>query len=113
MNYLVWTTNKNDSKNHPLKQIIRKDNKIEFYNKSGEKIIARQQLTPLYYINDIDYVMTRNCLLNKKKLMTKNTGFVLIKEPSISIDTIQDLEFAEFLMKKRKNELWPKISAKI
>ena len=57
--------------------------------------------------------MTRDCLLNKKKLMTKNTGFVLIKEPSISIDTIQDLEFAEFLMKKRKNELWPKISAKI
>ena len=57
--------------------------------------------------------MTRDCLLNKKKLMTKNTGFVLIEETSISIDTMKDLEFAEFLMKKRKNELWPKILAKI
>ena len=57
--------------------------------------------------------MTRDCLLNKKKHMTKNTWFVLIKEPSISIDTMQDLEFAEFLMKKRKYELWPKILAKI
>ena len=44
--------------------------------------------------------------------MTKNTGFVLIKEPSISIDTIQDLEFAEFLMKKERTN-YTKISAKI
>ena len=66
MNYLVWTINKNDSTNHPFKQIIRKDNKIELFDKSGEKIIARQQLTPLYYRNGIDYKMNRDCLLNKE-----------------------------------------------
>lgn len=98
----VWTISKNDSKNHPLKQIVCQGNKIKLYDKLGENIIARQQLKPLYYRNGIAYVFTRDCLIKHKKLMTENTGKVLIEEPSISIDTEWDLELAEFLMTKRK-----------
>ena len=99
----VWTISKNDSKNHPLKQLTLKNNKINLYDKAGESIIARQQLNPLYFRNGIAYVLTRDCLINKKKLMTQNTGAVLVNELSINIDTMWDLKLAEFLSSKKQN----------
>ena len=100
----VWTISKNDSKNHPLKQIIIKDKKISLYDDMGSDIIARQQLKPLYYRNGAAYAMSRNCLLKNKSLMTKNTGYVLLEEPMISIDNEWDIKLVEFIISQNQKK---------
>ncbi len=96
----VWTVSKNDSKNHPLKQLaISKENKIKYYLKKGSKIFARQQLNTLYYRDGSAYVITRETLLKKKKLITNNTGAVVTKNFKISIDNYFDLKLANIFFK--------------
>ena len=93
----VWTVNKTDSKYHPLKQLNIIKNKLKFYSLKGSKIIARQQLNTVYHRNGVAYVMTRNCLINKKNIISKNTGAYLVKDFQISIDTESDLKLANNL----------------
>ena len=90
----VWTISETESKSHPMKQLILNKKKINFYEKKGASIIARQQLSKVYHRNGCAYVITREALLNKKKLFTKNTGYLIIKSPQISIDTLDDLKLA-------------------
>jgi CMP-N-acetylneuraminic acid synthetase len=98
----IWTISKNDSKNHPLKQLIKDDSdKLSLYDTQGSKIIARQELNSLFYRNGVAYVVTRDCLLNQKTIMGKNAGGYLINSYQISIDSLDDLELAEFYMNKK------------
>jgi len=97
----VWTVSETDSKAHPLKQlVIRKDN-LDYYDPAGANIIARQQLTPVYHRNGVAYAMTRDCILNKKKIMGDRTSFVIIDEPMVNIDTELDFKLAEFLLRSK------------
>ena len=75
----------------------------------GSDIIARQQLKPLYYRNGAAYAMSRNCLVKNKSLMTRNTSYVLIEEPMMSIDNEWDIKLVEFIIsqtKKNKFIFW-------
>ncbi len=97
----VWTVSPTDSKNHPLKQLIYENGVLNFYDDRGATIIARQQLTQLYHRNGAAYAVTRECLLNQKSIMGRRCSPIVITEPMISIDTMEDIEFAEFYLKKR------------
>ncbi len=99
----VWTISKSDTKNHPLKQLkMNSCDKLSLYDEKGSKIIARQELSTLFYRNGAAYVVTRDCLLNQKTIMGKKTSGYLIKRFQISIDSLHDLELAEFYMNKNK-----------
>ena len=93
----VWTVSETDSKNHPLKQLKVKENQLSYYDLTGHNIIARQQLTPLYHRNGVAYVITRNCLLDDQSISGKRTGALLLEGPFVSIDTMWDLQLAEFI----------------
>lgn len=95
----VWTVSETDSKGHPLKQLtVSADNAMDYYDPTGAKIIARQQLTPVYHRNGIAYALTRECLLDQKTIKGKRLGAVIIDRPVANIDTEMDLEWAEFLL---------------
>ena len=98
----VWTISKTDSKSHPLKQLVFKNNSLDFYDEKGSEIIARQQLSDLYHRNGVAYSLTRECLLTQKSIKGKNTGALITKGFSISIDTEFDLELARYFAKKQK-----------
>jgi CMP-N,N'-diacetyllegionaminic acid synthase len=99
----VWTVSETDSKSHPLKQLIIEDKSLNYYEREGKNIIARQQLNPVYHRNGIAYAITRNCLINKKSIMGDKTGYVICTGNNISIDTKLDLEFArQFFSSKEK-----------
>lgn len=98
----VWTISESDSKAHPLKQLKFKDGRLDYYEKTGSKIIARQQLDPLYYRNGIAYALTRACLLDQQELMGGKTGAVLIDGHVVSIDTEWDIELVEFILSRSK-----------
>ncbi len=93
----LWTVSKTDSKSHPLKQMIFKGEKLDYYDPNGAKIIARQQLKDIYHRNGIAYVFTRECLMKQKTIKGKNSGALIIEGTNISIDNYFDLELVEFL----------------
>ena len=88
----VWTVSKTDSKYHPLKQLIIKKNKLNYYSNKGKFIISRQQLNDIYHRNGVAYVVRAKFLKKHKKIIGNNSGAYLVKKEQISIDTIQDLK---------------------
>ncbi len=100
----VWTVSETDSKNHPLKQLTVKDGRLDYYDQDGKKIIARQQLVPVYHRNGVAYAIKRSCLLDQKKIKGERTGALLLAENMVSIDTYWDFELAEFIYSKQRRE---------
>jgi CMP-N,N'-diacetyllegionaminic acid synthase len=98
----VWTVSETDSKSHPLKQLTIDSGQIDYYDKVGNKIIARQQLSPVYHRNGVAYVMTRNCLIEGRSIMGTRTGALVLDEHLVSIDTMWDLELAEYIYAKNQ-----------
>ncbi len=99
----VWTVSETDSKEHPLKQLTVDSGSLNYYDPAGSKIIARQQLTPVYHRNGVAYVMTRRCLLEGRSIMGQRTGALVLAEPLVSIDTRWDLALAEFIHSREPN----------
>lgn len=93
----VWTVSETDSKYHPLKQLKFINNKLDYYDSQGLKIIARQQLEKVYHRNGAAYAIARECLLKKRSIKGKNTSAVVITEPLVNIDTKGDLRWAEYV----------------
>ncbi len=97
----VWTVSETDSKEHPLKQLTVDENRLEYYDPRGASIIARQQLTPVYHRNGVAYVMTRRCIVERKSIKGDRTGALILKDTLVSIDTLWDLQFAEYIARSR------------
>jgi CMP-N,N'-diacetyllegionaminic acid synthase len=96
----VWIISKVDSKFNPLKQLQLKNNKINFFSKSGTKIFARQQLGQTYIKNGEGYAIKKKFFLKKKNIYSNKIGYILSNSPAISIDTLSDIEYCEEILKK-------------
>lgn len=100
----VWTVSPTDLKYHPLKQLtVGADGRLNFFDARGAQIIARQQLEPVCHRNGAAYAMTRECLLHQKTLMGVRCGAVVIHEPMISIDTLEDFARIEEILAARRS----------
>ena len=99
----VWTLSETDSKAHPLKQLnVSPEGGLSYYDPAGAKIIARQQLTPVYHRNGIAYAITRDCLVDRKSIMGAKPGAVVVEGNLPNIDTELDLDWANFLIARGK-----------
>jgi len=96
----VWTISPTDSKSHPLKQLTFENDTLYYFDKCGEEIIARQQLSTVYHRNGACYAITRDCILTQKTIKGKKSSAVIIDDPMISIDTELDLRKAELLLQR-------------
>lgn len=94
----VWTVSETDSKAHPLKQLVIRDDGLDYYDPAGATIIARQQLSPVYHKNGVAYAITRNCLVNHKSIKGDKTSFVVIDDQLVNLDTEFDFKLAEFIL---------------
>lgn len=97
----VWTVSETDSKGHPLKQLTIVDGAMDYYDPNGAKIIARQQLVPVYHRNGIAYAITRECLVSQRSIKGQKAGAYVIEGDHVSIDTEWDLELVEFILARR------------
>ena len=100
----VWTLSETDSKEHPLKQLTVDADSVGYYEPAGDKIIARQQLSPVYHRNGVAYAMTRACLVEDRSIMGRRTGALVLEEQLVSIDTRWDLALAEFIRAREQGE---------
>jgi CMP-N-acetylneuraminic acid synthetase len=86
-------------KYHPLKQLkVSEDGTLGYYDPKGSAIIARQQLDQAYYRNGAVYVFSRGCLLYEKTILPARAGALVLEEPMISIDTLEDFKAVESLL---------------
>ena len=94
----VWAISEVNKKYHPDKQLVLSKNRIKYFSKKGKKIVARQQLKTTYYRNGAAYVFSRKAIL-REEFLPKNSGYIIIKEKLISIDTNEDInEVEKFLL---------------
>jgi CMP-N-acetylneuraminic acid synthetase len=85
-------------KYHPYKQFELINNLLKPFSNIAYRIIARQQLSKSYIRNGIVYVFTRSFALRSSSVFSKNSGYTIVNEPYINIDTVDDLaEFEDFL----------------
>lgn len=101
----LWTISETDSKNHPLKQLVTHDDLMSYYDETGKEIIARQQLDTLYHRNGVAYVISRHCLVEQCNIKGDKTGFLIIDDMNISIDTEWDLELVEYILNKAEKSV--------
>lgn len=93
----VWTVSETDSKHHPLKQLVLEGGALRHYQPEGAEIVARQQLRPVYHRNGVAYAVTRRCLMEERTLFGPRTAALVVEGHHVSIDTLFDLELAEFI----------------
>lgn len=98
----VWTVSETDSKGHPLKQLcVEAGGALRFHDPAGARIVARQELTPVYHRNGVAYAMTRACLLEHRSIQGPRCGALVFEGELVSIDTPWDLELAEYVLRRR------------
>ncbi len=94
----VWSVSETDSKAHPLKQLEVGEAGMNYWDSRGERIIARQQLSPVYHRNGVYYAITRECIVEQGSIKGSRAGAYIVSSEQISIDTEKDIQYAEFLL---------------
>ncbi len=98
----VWTVSPSDLKYHPLKALaVGPDGGLGYFDARGAGIIARQQLVPVYHRNGAAYALSRDALLIQQTTMPARASAIIIKEPLVSIDTLEDFARVEALLLQR------------
>jgi len=96
----VWSVSVTDTKAHPLKQMVIRDELMDYWDLRGASIVARQQLETVYHRNGVVYAITRSCLLDQGTIKGRRTGAYLVEGTQISIDTEWDIGFVEFVLER-------------
>lgn len=91
----LWTISKIDKKFHPIKILKIQKEKIKYFSEKGSSFVNRQALEELYIRNGVAYFFSRNTILKKKSILPKKTGYVIINENIINIDSLNDLRKAK------------------
>ena len=90
----VWTVSPTDTKAHPLKQLTVAGGALSYHDPAGARIVARQELAPVYHRNGIAYAMTRQCLVDQHTIMGARAGAMIVEGEHVSIDTEWDMAVA-------------------
>lgn len=99
----VWTVSPTDLKYHPRKQLVLEPEKgLSFYDPMGAAVIARQQLSPIFHRNGASYAITRQCLLEQHSILGEHASAVVLDEPLVSIDTLEDFAAVEAALEARR-----------
>jgi len=98
----VWTVSPTDPKYHPRKQLrLDAQGGLSYYELDGGAVVARQQLDPLYHRNGAAYAFDSTYLADATDPLGNNNRAIVIDEPMISIDTLQDFKDVEYLLARR------------
>ncbi len=100
----LWTISEINLDFHPDKQLKIKSKKLIYYNSNGKEIKRRQDLETTYKRNGVCYIINRNVFFQTNKLLNNNTGYLILKEKHISIDTIEDLMNVRKIFKNQKKK---------
>ncbi|MBI35453.1 MAG: N-acylneuraminate cytidylyltransferase [Flavobacteriales bacterium] len=88
---------------HPISWHKHLDEENRFVDIFQEELKNRQDYKVSYYPNGAIYIF-KSSIIEQNKYYTENSfAYILDKNKSIDIDTIDDFEYAEFLLKRMKS----------
>jgi len=90
--------------NHPIYWHKRINDDFSFKNIFKEQLLNRQDYQPSYYPNGAIFIFDVDLIKQKKYYSQKSYAYIMPKKRSVDIDTLQDFEYAEFLINKNINE---------
>lgn len=67
-----------------------------------DKLQNRQQIKPTYFPNGAIYILNKKVFQTRSYYGENSFAFIMDRNNSTDIDTIEDFEWAEFLLKKQK-----------
>jgi CMP-N-acetylneuraminic acid synthetase len=76
---------------------------IGFYLKDGRKFSIRQKIPEYYYRNGLCYAVRRRTLIERGLIIEENCKAVIIERPVVNIDEPDELEYAEYLLSKKRS----------
>ena len=88
--------------NHPIKWHKNIDKKGRVVSIFEDTIANRQEEIPTYYPNGAVFVFKFSFLKLKKYYSENSFAYIMDRSNSVDIDIIDDFEYAEFLIEKRK-----------
>ncbi len=92
----IWSVSKVEKKFHPKKIITcTKKNYFKLFDKSGEKVVARQQLDNTYIRNGLFYIFKIKKLIEKKSIYLNKSKISITNYHVINIDNQIDLRNAK------------------
>ena len=92
----IWSVSKVEKKFHPKKIITcTKKNYFRLFDKSGEKVVARQQLDNTYIRNGLFYIFKIKKLIEKKSIYLNKSKISITNYHLINIDNHIDLRNAK------------------
>jgi CMP-N,N'-diacetyllegionaminic acid synthase len=83
----------------PHKTLVLNDDILDFFLSNGKDFSIRQNIPKFYHRNGICYACKREYLLNTSSIIDTNTAGVVISREVVNIDTIDDLNYANYLHK--------------
>ena len=97
----IWSVSKVEKKFHPKKIITcTKKNYFKLFDKSGEKVVARQQLDNTYIRNGLFYIFKIKKLIEKKSIYLNKSKISITNYHVINIDNHIDLKNAKLACDK-------------
>jgi N-acylneuraminate cytidylyltransferase/CMP-N,N'-diacetyllegionaminic acid synthase len=92
---------------HPIAwhRYVDEDGRI---GEAEESVLAnRQDVRPTYYPNGSIYVFRTNLLRSRKYYTSNSYAYIMPRDRSVDIDTLEDFEYAEFLLRRRTGNARP------
>ncbi len=90
---------------HPMLMYkLKKNKQVERYIKEIPKVERRQDLEPVYFRVGLFYIIRASIIRRNEFWGDKICAYEVPSDKSLCIDEPFDLEFAEFLLKRKKNE---------
>ena len=96
----IMSVSETDTKGHPFKQFVIKNDDIKHWAVEGASVVARQELSKTYHKNGIVYAFTRDCIINQKSIFGKKHTYQITERQVVNIDTIEDINYLEYLLNK-------------
>ena len=96
----IMSVSETDTKGHPFKQFVVKNNDIKHFAQEGESVVTRQELGKTYHKNGIVYAFTRDCIINQKSIFGNKHTYQITERQVVNIDTIEDINYFEYLIDK-------------
>ncbi|WP_299702419.1 acylneuraminate cytidylyltransferase family protein [uncultured Pontibacter sp.] len=85
---------------HPIYWHKQVDENLRFVNLFDDLLKNRQELKPTYYPNGAIYIFRKSLLQERRYFSEKSYAYIMPRVRSVDIDTIDDFEYTEYLMKK-------------
>lgn len=90
--------------NHPITWHKQINNDLSFTNIFEDKLQNRQDIKTTYFPNGAIFIFKFNIILQKKYYTQKSFAYIMPRNRSVDIDTLDDFEYVEFLLQKKQNE---------